>query len=117
MNYFKEILSNIEGNLKVLPILHTCDAYDLRNIIQDKEIRTAKCDVFEGKEYLYTFYGIPSYRKKEKLATGKLAQFPVCFVLCYDKLPTISRLFPFDTGVFIQNNGLKEKYLHPKMGL
>lgn len=116
MAKFKDILSNTTGNLKILPILHSCDGYGFRDILQSKTLKTSICDVF-GQEFLYAYYGIPSYRKKLDEATNNLAFFPVCFILDYSKLPNIHKIHPFDTGAFIKIPEIKKDHFYPKMDI
>lgn len=112
---FKDILTDVNSNLALLPILHTCSAKDLINILDEGKLSPAPCDVFEGKDYLYLYYGIPAYRLNFYKATGNPAAFPVCFIIDYEKTPDLNRLFPFDTGAFSRVPDFKDKYMDRDM--
>jgi len=60
MARFQEVLKDVVGNLKILPILHSCDGYNFRSILEDEYLKPNMCEVFKD-DYLYTYYGIPSY--------------------------------------------------------
>ncbi len=117
MRYFKEYIEPTTPKITKLPLLHSCSGYSFREIIKSRKLSTHKCDVFTDKNYLYTYYGIPSYRQMKKDATGYLAFFPVCFVIDYDKVPAPKKLHPFDTGAFEKLNEFRSKYFHPEMKL
>lgn len=114
MTKFNEILKGTTGKLKILPIVHTCDGYGFTAILKLEKIKLYMCDVFK-KEYLYAYYGIPSYRNTSKNATNNLAFFPVCFIINYDKIPDLFKLHPFDTGAFSKIPEIKKNHFHPKM--
>ena len=113
---FSDILSGVNGKLKVLPILHTCDAYGFRSILDSKELQPQRCDVFD-KDYLYAYYGVPSYRIKTNAATNNLSLFPVCCILDYEKVDNLIKIYPFDTGAFMKMDEIKKQHFHPKMKL
>lgn len=111
MDKLKEIFSSGSPNLRTLPVLHSTEAAYLLQILKNAELQTSKCDVF-NEDYLYTFYGIPSYRVAKVLPTGNPGFFPVCFVIAYDKIPAFDRLFPFDTGAFKKIEDIKIDHFH-----
>lgn len=114
MTKFKEALINVDGNLKILPVLHSCDGYGFRSILESGYLKPDMCEYF-NKEYLYAYYGIPSYRKSFKDSTNNPVFFPVCLILDYSKLPSIDRLHPFDTGAFFKIPEIKNDFFHSKM--
>ncbi|MEZ4859045.1 MAG: hypothetical protein R2781_09565 [Flavobacteriaceae bacterium] len=114
MSRFNDSIKNVDGNSKILPILHSCDAYTFRSILESEILKPKLCPNF-NEEYLYTYYGIPSYRKPLEEATKNLAFFPVCFILDYNEIPKLSRLHPFDTGAFFKIPEIKREYFHPNM--
>ena len=116
MSRFSDVLKGSDGRLKVLPILHSCDGYGFRGILESGTIDITYCNVFE-KDYVYAYYGIPSYRKSSEDATKNKVWFPVCFILNYDFLPSFSKMYPFDTGGFMTNDKMRGKYFHDKMGV
>lgn len=101
------------SKLSTLPLLHSCDGYSTRNIINDKELKTTECPVFK-EELLYFFYGKPAYPVSEKVAGNRtdIEYLPVCFIVPSDKVMPY-RVFPFDTGAFAGK--LYSKHLHHKM--
>ncbi|WP_298514226.1 hypothetical protein [uncultured Kordia sp.] len=116
MKFFKEALGDGNTSLKILPILHSCEAFDFLSILESRQLKPYKCDVFK-KDYLYAFYGIPSYRKLIQGSKGNASYFPVCFIMDYDKIPDMSRLHPFDTGAFSKLSNIKEDHFHEKVGI
>lgn len=92
---------------RLLPFMHSCEGYSGKLIIEDNELRTEHCKVF-NENLLYFFYGKPSYPVGEKNADNRTDDLccPVCFVVDPKKI-SIYRIFPFDSGAF------KEKrYVH-----
>lgn len=83
-----------------LPVVHTAPAKCLRNFMSSKSLKPTDCTVFNEK-LLYLFYGKPSYRVKE--TTQKEWLMPVCFLIKFDSLQSIKRIFPFDSGAFKAN--------------
>lgn len=116
MKRFNKVLKDTKGILKILPILHSCDGYSFRSILESSNIETYKCKVF-NEDYLYTYYGIPSYRKSSESATKNMAYFPVCFILNYDNIPKLDKLYPFDTGAFCTMPDIKKDHFHSKMDI
>ncbi|WP_424627673.1 hypothetical protein [Bradyrhizobium sp. SYSU BS000235] len=83
-----------------LPLTHITDAYDLRDIIKDRQIAPRLCNVFDY-DLSYYFYGRPAYRKNGDTQANSLAAYaPIVLIF----KPTISddaiAAFPFDTGAF-----------------
>jgi hypothetical protein len=85
---------------KPLPLTHTTDAFDLRDIIDDRKIQPRYCAVF-GEDLSYCFYGRPAYRKNAETQANNLAAYaPIIFIF----KPTIAEkavaAFPFDSGAY-----------------
>lgn len=97
----KFLARNSIDKSKTLPLVHTCEAYFLKHIFQDKCIRTHPCDVFIGENLLYTFVGRPAYKKEISLEP-EYWELPACLILEYD-LHGSKYVFPFDTGAFDKN--------------
>lgn len=98
----------------LLPLTHTCDAFDFRGIMEEKKLLTHECPVFSGEALVYCFYGRPAYRpSRTKQATSIPAYMPVSIILTPDSVQTPKRIFPFDTGAF--NSKLFENHMHPHM--
>lgn len=111
MGKFQDVLqTEIEGILP-LPLLHTCDAYSFRAILENMKLLPQMCDVF-NINLLYTYYGIPSYRTNYGLATRNSAYFPICIILDTDKSPKFHKIYPFDSGAFEKKPELKQTFFH-----
>ncbi|HZQ12452.1 MAG TPA: hypothetical protein VFB31_06550 [Pseudolabrys sp.] len=82
---------------KPLPLIHTCQSYNLEGILSTGRIRTHYCDVFR-ENLNYFFVGRPAYKKEfgEEAAEWEL---PTCFIFQYD-ISDAKRIYPFDTGAF-----------------
>ena len=117
MRSLKNNIKSTKPTLKLLPILHSCSGYSFRSILDSKSLNPNECDVFDGEKYLYSYYGIPSYRQMKKDAYGHPAYFPVCFIFDYDKIATMKRLHPFDTGAFKKSKEFRDRYFYPEMTL
>ena len=96
-----------------LPLMHSCDCFAGRSIIENNELKATQCKVFR-ESLLYFFYGKPSYQVSEGVK-GNFSQIeycPICFIFPLDKI-TIDRVFPFDTGAY--NKKLYKNFFHKKM--
>ena len=84
--------------IEQLPLLHSCDCFACRQIIDCEKLEARHCKVFK-ENLLYFFYGKPAYPVSEK-ETKKRTAFeycPVCFIVPCEKVAAY-RVFPFDTG-------------------
>ncbi len=114
MSKFQEVLKNNIDGIVTLPLLHTCDAFSLRGILEKKRLIPQKCDVFENSKLLYTYYGVPSYRLKFEGSTLNPAYHIICIILETSNFKDIHKIFPFDTGSFVKFKEIKETYFHHK---
>ena len=101
MNFLSVLGDFLKRNSAVkgspLPLVHTCQSYNLEGIMAASAISTRHCDVF--KEQLnYFFVGRPAY-KKELSSEAAEWELPICFVFSYD-ISNAKRIFPFDSGAF-----------------
>lgn len=110
---FQEALVEDVNDIISLPLLHTCDAFSLRNIIDNMALHPQLCDVF-SLDLLYTYYGLPSYRSNYSLATTNPALHMVCIILDSEKIKEIHKVYPFDSGAFEKLAEMKGTYFHPK---
>jgi hypothetical protein len=99
----------------LLPFFHSCDAFFLTSILEQKKLAPAKCTIFKNEKLLYLFYGRPAYKSSIKEAAGLHSLLPVSFILNADAINDIKRIAPFDTGAF--KFGLFKEYIHPGMKL
>ena len=111
MSRFEKVLAEEIDGLDNLPLLHTCDAYTFRNILEELSLKPTKCDVF-NTELLYTYYGLPSYRVKLNKATNNPAHYMICFILNSKDSDNFAKVYPFDSGAFFKLNEIKEQFFH-----
>ena len=110
------ITQNVNNNTtlpKMLPLMHSCEAFDFEEIIRENQLKPMVCSVF-NKQLLYFFYGKPSYPVggKDNLNRTDALCCPVCLIIDLDKID-IYRVFPFDSGAF--NRSLYDNFLHKHM--
>lgn len=113
MSKFQEVLIEDVNDIISLPLLHTCDAFSLRSILDNMALIPQLCDVF-STDLLYTYYGIPSYRSNYKMATSNPAFHMICIILDAEKMKEFYKVYPFDSGAFEKLPSMKELYFHPK---
>jgi len=108
--YFRSTIETVSDLPPIMPLVHTCDCYTLRNIISSKKIIPTLCPVFK-EELIYYFYGRPSYRVNDKgLAFNTSSVYPACLIIQPDEVKSITRIFPFDSGAYAA--GLYSNHLH-----
>jgi hypothetical protein len=89
-----------ESQEKALPLTHTTDAFDLREIQQDGAIKPRLCAVFD-QELSYYYYGRPAYRKNGSVQANSLAAYaPIVFIVRPAIIDDGVAAFPFDSGAF-----------------
>ncbi len=115
MNFFDDKLQGSAPISPLLPFFHSCDAFNLRSILEKKELLVTRCKVFKDEELLYLFYGKPAYKSHHTESTKLNAFLPVCFILDIDHIFDIKRIIPFDSGAF--KKGLYDNFMHPGMTL
>lgn len=101
--------------LEILPLFHTCEGYDGKQILATGKLEIKKCKEFK-KKLLYFFYGKPSYPVSLKNKENRTDAFycPVCFVINPEKVD-VYQVFPFDTGAFKEK--IYEGFIHRNMKL
>ncbi|WHA40173.1 hypothetical protein [Agrobacterium larrymoorei] len=99
MTNFSDQIPRSNEAYEFLPLFHTCEAFQARTYIKNRELKTTDvCEVFE-EPITYLFYGRPAYKYAVKGGGHtNLANYPVCFIFDVDLLPEIKRIYPFDTG-------------------
>jgi hypothetical protein len=98
--------NTIDKNLP-LPLVHSCQAYFIKQIMASGQLKASPCNVFQGEDLLYFFVGRPAYKYELELQP-KYWELPICFILQYD-VSTAKRIYPFDTGAF--KSGRLPKYV------
>lgn len=97
---------------QLLPFFHSCDAFFLRPILEEKRLSPTDCHVFNEK-ILYLFYGRPAYKCIGRPSCGLDSFLPISFILKSEPIQNIIRIAPFDTGAYKKD--LYKEFLHPKM--
>jgi len=113
MSKFQDILIDDVKDIVALPLLHTCDAFALRSILEKMALIPQECNVF-SLELLYTYYGIPSYRPNYGMATTNPAFFMICIIIDSEKVKEFYKVYPFDSGAFEKLPKMKETFFHPE---
>jgi hypothetical protein len=68
------------------------------------------CKIYPGEKLLYLFYGKPAYRPANDGKTSlEMWRALITFVINPEAVKDIHRIFPFDSGAFV--NGLYDLYL------
>jgi hypothetical protein len=111
MSKFQDVLINEIDGIISLPLLHTCDAFSLRSILESMTLIPKKCDVF-NLDLLYTYYGLPSYRTNFEKSTINPAYYMICIILESDKFSDFYKIYPFDSGAFEKLPEMKERFFH-----
>jgi hypothetical protein len=92
--------SQTNSSEEPLPLTHTTDAFDLRDIIDSQEIKPRFCPVFQ-EELSYYFYGRPAYRKNGSIQANSLAAYaPIVLIFKPSVSSAAVAAFPFDSGAF-----------------
>ncbi len=114
MSRFSDFVKSSPCDTSKLPLCHTCQGYDFRNIMEEGNLKPQLCEVFEGDLLIYFFYGRPAYRVSgNQNATSIKAFMPVVIVLKPEAIERPKRIAPFDTGAY--HRGLFSQYMHPEM--
>ncbi len=111
--FLKQHPSYYDTTLPLLPLMHSCECFDARNILNTQELETRFCNVFK-ENLLYFYYGKPSYPvgEKEKEYRTDVEYLPVCFIVDLRKI-SIYKAYPFDTGAFFAD--VYSDFLHRHM--
>jgi hypothetical protein len=113
---FRKLVDEKSEAAPRLPMVHTTDSYIFQDVLDEGKLQPQDCPVFFGEKLTYLFYGRPSFRPHvDEQPTSLKHYFPVCIIFKPDRIPDISRVFPFDTGAF--QEGFYRSYLHSKMKL
>jgi len=104
-----------DTELKVLPLTHKQDWFTAKTTLKEGKLKPTPCDVFEGEDLIYYFYGKPSYFIAQNVGSrGDSVYFPVCFIIDIEKVK-IDKVFPFDSGAFA--NGMYDGFIHSGMDI
>ena len=115
IDFINSNYNSSSDDCKYMPFVHSCEGFSLEGIIEEGELKTAVCPVFK-KEYLYLFYGKPSYSVAQKVEGTRtdLLYCPCCLIFKNSNID-IHKVFPFDSGGFMNN--IYKNFFHPKMNI
>lgn len=90
-----------QSSLNILPLFHTCEAYNFRNVLYEGHLHPIRQEKYGGDELLFFFYGKPSYRSGSMDEANKFhSALPCCLIFNDQSVPGVKEVFPFDTGAF-----------------
>jgi hypothetical protein len=113
---FRKFIADGPGTQPQLPMVHSTDTYALEDVLDDGSIGPQDCNVFNGEQLTYLFYGRPAFRPNGNAEPSALGHYsPVCLIFKPEWAPAIKRIFPFDSGAF--QDRLYDAFLHKKMKL
>lgn len=88
------------GESNLLPLTHVTRAYSFRDIIGGDALYPQPCKYF-GENLIYLYYGRPAYRVSDAVISDLTFNWPVLLIFKPEGLRAIKRVFPFDSGAFI----------------
>lgn len=110
MDEFWKFIEHVNAGSGNLPLVHSTDLFGFKKIARDELLKVRPCDVYNGQNLLYFFYGRPAYRPHiEEKTLGARAFAPVCLVFNQLLADQAIRIMPFDSGAF------DAKMTHPPM--
>jgi len=112
MNHVSQFIASVADAThlpKLLPLVHTTDAFSFRSILQDDFTIRPRMD----KELNYFFYGRPAYRPTQLNFSMMVAHAPIFLVINFAAIREIRRIFLLDSGAYTR--GLFDKYFPNKM--
>lgn len=83
-----------------LPWFHTTKGSRLLDVINERRLRAMPCEVFHD-DLCYFFVGRPAYKYSIK-GQAQNWQLPMVFVMRFEEPPPIARIYPFDSGAFME---------------
>lgn len=97
---FREFIASLSSDGGDLPLVHTSSAYSFDEIAHANKLKPpGRCRHF-GEELVYLYYGRPAYRTQASKSARLRFNYPFIFIFDPEKIDTIRRIFPFDTGAF-----------------
>jgi hypothetical protein len=110
----QQLVQSVVAVDDLLPYTHVTDGYAFRGITKSDTLSPEKGSFFNNESLLYLFYGRPAYRKNSNEPSVSITSFaPICFLIRPDADLSPLRIFPFDSGAFL--NGVFRDALHPSM--
>ena len=93
------------NNIPILDLnylVHSTKSYNLKFIMRDNSLRITACDVFKC-DLNYFFLGRPSYKTRDSSGQACKWELPCCFILDFNAIKSIHKIYPFDTGSYYTN--------------
>lgn len=116
MYEFWKFIEHVNAGSGTLPLVHSTDLFRFKKIAQDELLNVRPCEVYNGQNLLYFFYGKPAYRPHiEQKTLGARAFAPVCLVFNQTLADQAIRIMPFDSGAF--HAKMTHPPMHPDMAL
>lgn len=91
---------NVEA-ARTPPLVHSTSVHRVFDILHGGKILAMRCSVFTNDKLCYFFVGRPAYKGALSDAPATW-QLPMSFVMRFREPPPIKRVFPFDSGAFVQ---------------
>lgn len=106
----KQLRDSIDSSALAEPQLlltHITRSCNLSKILEKGYLETTDCKVFKSN-LLYFYYGRAEYREFADSVTANSNLKPICIILKGIQNDEIETTFPFDSGAFDRNGGLKD---------
>ncbi|WP_207184084.1 hypothetical protein [Methylobacterium indicum] len=84
------------------PLVHSTQVQNIWKVKKSGKLLAMPCSVFKAEKLCYCFVGRPAY-KQDDIDNPQRWQLPMAFVLRFHEPPSIKRIFPFDSGAFMQH--------------
>lgn len=113
MNEFTQYILDQNPAVPPLPLMHTMEGLGFRSAFTESRLEPNSCPVFKEEKLLYLFYGRPAYRINSSDYVNSDVCFPICFILHPNTVEKAKRVYPFDSGAYINklfSTFLFEKY-------
>lgn len=116
MKKFSDFLDIDVSTIETLTLAHTTQSiYGIENIFS-KELDIRRCDTLKD-DLLYTFYGKPEYKSNINVNVNIDDYSKICFILNAEYFKDFNRIYPFDSGAFINKTKFKKKYFHESINI
>lgn len=97
-----KFFSGITAPKTALPsLIHSTKGTNIYDIVGEGKLNVKPCSLFKGDNLLYFFVGRPAY-KTSNLPISDFWLTPIAFVFRNPLPITPKRIFPFDSGAFVE---------------
>ena len=83
---------------RALPLVHSTEAYYIKQFMKTGKITTAPCKFFKKEKLSYFFVGRPAFKRPNENEV-EYWELPIFLIVDF-KTVKIKRIFPFDSGAF-----------------